>query len=281
MSDHSLFLEDWHESLAELPGFPYLRVEPILLLGNIEDVKELWESPQEELIFSLHGKKGRLLVVTNHRISVYRIPKPKGFIRRATGFIFDISPLGPLSDAMEVIGAVQDVSGAAKSITSWLSPKQRRQRSANKDAGMPNPKDIKDTTWKTKDLEILALINLYRERILIDNAFEWKTVNQLYWRTDGWGFPQIHIEENNITLTLMDVNGDIAEERFETSTIFGLPEIVEYIIEKNLMLLHDNGWSVRNDEGVVLQNMVFFETRNLELPPRLLCNPDYDPDSWR
>ena len=259
MSDHSQFVEEWHELLVKLPGFPYLRVEPVLLLGNMDEVKELWDSPQEELIFSLHGKKGRLLVVSNHRISVYTIPQPKGFIRRAAGFLFDIAPLGPISDMMEVVGAVQDVSGAAKSMTSWLSPKQRRERSANKDAGIPNRKDIKDARWKTKDPNTLALINLYREPILLDNVFQWKIENQFSWRTEAMDIPQIHIGENQIALTFMDANGDIAEEIFETNDEFGLTEIATYITEMNLTLLHDHGWTAGIFEGVILQNASFSE----------------------
>jgi len=255
--DHSPFLEEEHEVLSELPGFPYLRIEPILLLDNNDDVDELWRSEQEELLFCVHGVKGQLLVVSNHRIRVFRIPKPQGFMRGTAGFLFDMSPLG------EIVGAfdgVKDVAVSANSFRKWVSPKQRRQRAENEAAGMPNPKDFEDVTWKIKDPNILAMISCYKERVLLENAFKWKLLHEEYWRNDEKRYLAIHFGEKQITFSAADSEGDINSDTFEAAEPCGIPEIAQFVAEINFQLLENSGWTAVLDEGVLLHDAAAFQS---------------------
>ena len=154
--DHTSFMEEESEALMELPGFPYLRFEPILLQGNIEDVDELWRSEQEELLFLLHGAEKQLLLVSNHRIRIFEIPAPTSLSSFAGSLLFSLTPVGELVGAVgDAYDNVKDMAGAANTFRKWVSPKHRRQRADNTAAGMPNTKDFKDVVWDTEELEIL------------------------------------------------------------------------------------------------------------------------------
>lgn len=250
--DHTPFLEEEYEALMGLPGYPYLRIEPILLLDNNDEVDELWHSAQEELLFSLHGLKGQLLVVSNHRVRVFKITAPRGFIRGSIGFLYDMtSPLAEIGDAIDT---VKDLGGAANTFKNWLSPKQRRQRAANKDSGMPNPKEIKDVTWKTKDPETLALVSLYKERILLENAFKWKLLREAYWRNDDKPHLAIHFAESQITFSTLGKKGNTQSDSFKVAEPCCIPEIAELVAKLNFPLIEKSGWNVDLDDGVLLQD---------------------------
>jgi len=244
--DHTPFVEDESESLLELPGFPYLRIEPILLLGNYDDIDELLRSEQEELLFAVHGYDHDLLVASNHRVRIFKIPQPKGFIRRSVGFLVDIAIPAEIGDAIDT---VKDVAGAANSFKNWVSPQQRRQRAENEATNMPNPKDFKDVTWETEDPETLILISCYKERILLENSFNWKVRFEEKWRDEKSACCAIlFCDEMGIVFTFEDRQGNHSfEEPFfcDTDPVI---EVVKFTAEMNSRLIQNSGWTIAQKE---------------------------------
>lgn len=249
--DHSPFFEDEYESLIDLPGFPYIRIEPMLLMGEVDDIDALWRSQHEELLFALHGKKGDFLVVSNHRLCVYEIPRP---MSGATWL--GINVLINLPGISTIYGAFDDLKGigsATAKFTSWVSPTQRKKRKLNEKERMPNPKDIRDVAWDTEDENQVMLISIYRERILLENAFGWKLRTEKYWRNDQESYPRIHFGENGVTLAMCEAgSNETITGSFEALAPCAIPEIAEHVASVNFDLITRYGWTAERREGVIL-----------------------------
>ncbi|MGE5250693.1 MAG: hypothetical protein ACM3QS_10830 [Bacteroidota bacterium] len=174
MADHSVYLETDAAAVAQSPGFPYLRLSPVLI---DTESPERFSAPAEELLLAMHLSDGKLLVISNKHISIYKVPSKKSFIQKATSVGLHVG-VGLIPGVGELVDAAEKVSEAAVGTWNFASGKKRKQRkedSLRAAEGMPTKKEIEDLVWDYRDRNTLALILLYQDRILLRNGFEWKT----------------------------------------------------------------------------------------------------------
>jgi hypothetical protein len=169
--DHSEFLSEDFESFALASGFPYLRMHPAILAGEVD---KALAAPDERLLLVLHCHSAALLVVSNRRIIVYKIPEKSSVtvqVAKSAAILF-VPGFDEISETVEVTkGAVH---WAAK-LKHWLSPSDRRDAVQRKQDHMPSRDEFAETIWDLTEANGLSLITGYRDRILLENGFGWKT----------------------------------------------------------------------------------------------------------
>jgi hypothetical protein len=162
--------DDYIEVDPEAFVHPYIRITPPLLDGGVSSVSA---TADEHLLLVMHCSSAELLVISTKRILIYRIPETKSLLRRAGGSAVSVAT----SMAIDSIPIVSDVStilggiGVAKTIKERFWSKT--------EAGMPSKKDAKNTVWDLNDEQICFLVVCYRDRILLENSFGWKTMFEM------------------------------------------------------------------------------------------------------
>src|SRR5450755_1930125 len=82
--DHTKYFESNFQELSEIPGFPLLRINQ-----EIKNMEGHLSSDEEHLLFAMHGRSAKFLVLSNKKIKVYKIPETKSFGNEAGGFALD------------------------------------------------------------------------------------------------------------------------------------------------------------------------------------------------
>lgn len=179
MTDHSIYLAENFTDFFHTPGFPHLRLHPALILADHPDQLS---ASEEQVLLVMHSTSNNLLVVSNRNVIVYKIPRFKPFLERVgvAGAKFTLGLIPGVGQAMEIadkLGEGRDNFQAWGTLLGGLTGKAKRERAADLQRmaeGMPTKKELEDLTWDTRDENTLKLILCYRDKILLQNGFEWK-----------------------------------------------------------------------------------------------------------
>jgi hypothetical protein len=159
--------DDYIEIDPEALIHPYIRINPPLLYGGVSSASS---TADEYVLLVMHCSSAELLVISNKRILIYKIPETKSLLRRAGGTV--------VSTATSIaIGQIPYVSDALDGLEAFKNVKDRFWSKA--EAGMPSKKEAKNTAWDLNDERICFLVVCYRDRILLENSFGWKTTFEM------------------------------------------------------------------------------------------------------
>lgn len=220
--DHSQYLLANLDDVCERSGFPYSRFKG--LESNPEDEPT---EDSEQLIMALHGDMAEILILTTKKVAVYKIPRPKSFIKKAFSVAVDNIPV--VSDVLDGVDGVKSFTGGASNLKGWVTGKNKRLAKEREAAGMPSKKDFKDVTWNLKKPDGLALALSYRDDILMANGFGWKVK-----------FQNNHLEDQPTKLLLKPREVKIQSGKLKWSLYFSSKDAFSYEVIKNNSHLFTN-----------------------------------------
>ena len=252
--DQTKFIADDFEAFSESPGFPLIRFNPII---ENEEISSL--SDDEQLLFLMHCEKGRLLLVSNKRIVIYKIPKKKSFLRNSLelGAEFTVGFIPGVGELMDAKDIVKDPIVAFYGMGKWLSGHTRRQRIKKEKEGLPAKRDWKDLKWNLKKPEILALVLSYREKILLLNGFHWKVLYEISYEQEA---------DKSILIILMKdlINFQTERKGFSINMKQSEFDFINYfssLMDKYRKYLENAKWSIaEKDDKLILR---YGENKNL------------------
>jgi len=237
--DHADYLEEDYEKFFEMPGFPYLRMNHVLFTDEDNSVHA---ASDEHLLVAMHGTSGELLVVSNERIRVYKIPGKKSFLRRAGGVGIGFVP--GVGEILDGIDSAKELFQAAGNVKGWISPGDRREVARRKKERMPSRKEARDLVWDLGSLETLAMILCYRERILLENGFGWNKKYEANLARTSKKPTEVSVGGKGIHF---NIGGKKAFTGFAKSK-WDFPALAGLLVEKNRQALEAMGWTVETTE---------------------------------
>jgi hypothetical protein len=171
--DHSKYLIEGCETFSDAPGFPHIRMNPALLAGD----DGVLSASDEQVLLVTHCSSAELLVVSNKGILVYQVPQASSGAAKAAKFVGAnvLVNLPVVGHAYELFHGVGEMFHGAVKLKHWISPSDRREAAQREKDHMPAKEEGKETVWDLRDANILALLALYKDRILLENGFGWKT----------------------------------------------------------------------------------------------------------
>lgn len=257
MTDHSIYLADNFGDFFHTPGFPYLRLHPALILA---DYPVQLSASEEQVLLVMHSLSNNLLVVSNRNVFVYKIPGYKPFLHRigSVGIKFTlglIPGVGQIMEAADQLGEGRERLQAYGQIVGGLTGKAKKERAADLQRaadGMPTKKELEDLTWDTRDEDILKLILCYRDEILLQNGFEWKTNFKA-------ALDKSDKAQNDMTVSRTGIGFYVNEK----STYVPFPKwkvdsvaLTEALTELHQQALTAAGWSVEsNDQKIIFRDI--------------------------
>lgn len=169
-TDHGIYFEEAQDlvDVIQSPGFPQLRLHPAL-----HDEARLGEiaGEEEQLLLAMHCLSDQLLVISKKAIYVYKIPRLQSGILRAGAVAAKIG-IGFIPGVGELVEAGEKLMKPVE----WVKGrKERKEDKLREQEQMPTKELIKIMRWDYRDQNTLKAILFYKERILLENGFEWKT----------------------------------------------------------------------------------------------------------
>jgi hypothetical protein len=251
MADHSLYLEENASDIVQVPGFPYLRLSPALV--NHEDPNRL--SPfEEQLLFAMHCPGGKLLVVSNKHVRIYKLPPKKSFLQKAVSFGVDVG-IGSIPVLGESLDAIEKLKRPAEWVWNTATrkkAKERREDEARAAEGLPTKSELEDLVWDVKDRDTLMLILLYREKILLRNGFGWKKEFEA-------PLPKAATEPMEVSVDAKGISFLIGRKKVQAAYAgkdWAPLKIAEALMDTNRQALEAAGWSVEiGDKKFALKNV--------------------------
>jgi len=165
--DHTPYFVTDLDNLVERTGFPFSRLQAESNMDNEPS------DSKEQLLMAVNGNAADLLIVTNKKIAVYKIPKKKSFFKKAFGEAVGYIP--GVGEVLDGIDNAKDLAGGAKNLSGWVTGKNKREKQRRIEEGMPSKKDFKGVEWDLRKDDGLAMILMYRDDILMANGFGWKS----------------------------------------------------------------------------------------------------------
>lgn len=230
---------DYIEIVPEAFVHPYIRINPPLLYGGLSSVSS---TADEHLLLVMHCRSAELLVISNKRILIYKIPETKSFVRRAGGKVASMAT----SFATGVIPVVNEVSTILDGIEAAKVVKDRFW--SKKEAGMPSKQDAKNTVWDLSKKEICFLIVIYRDRILLENSFGWKTTFEMSTKRVLKKRAEISVEVDGINFKVGGKKGSIGF----ANPNFDYVESARNLVIWNSEALQTAGWQAGMVDGKLL-----------------------------
>ena len=253
MADHSIYLAENFTDFFSTPGFPYLRLHPALILA---DYPVDLSTSEEQVLLVMHSTSNNLLVVSNRNVFVYKIPRYKAFLERVgtSGAKIALGLIPGVGQAMEIadkLGEGRDNVKAWGSLLGGLTGKAKKERATDAQRaleGMPTKKELEDLTWDTRDENILRLLLCYRDRILLENGFEWKTGFKASLEKSDKAQNNITVSRTGITF---HVGGKSTYVPFPRNKFDGMA-ITSALVQIHQGALVPAGWSVESDTEKIL-----------------------------
>ena len=244
--DHGDYLEANYEMFLEMPGFPFIRMNP---------AQNSHAFSTEQLLLVMHGRSAELLVVSNKRIVIYEIPKKKSLFRRASGVAGNIG-LGMIpgvGDMLDAADSVKDVYKGARGVKRWASPGDRRENARREQEGLPSRYEGSELVWDLGKDEILAMILLYRENILLENGFHWKKKFEVALEYMVGQPSEIWVDEDGLNL---NIEGEKAFFKFATRDLDFTAILAHYYLTYT-HLFATAGWVMQNYDGALVLKQAF------------------------
>lgn len=255
MTDHSVYMAENFIDFVKTPGFPYLRLNPALLI--FDQPVEL-SAEAEQVLLVMHSTSNNLLVVSNRNVIVYQIPRYKPFLERLGRVGVDIT-LGLIPGVSQVMEIADKLGEGHENLQNWgkllggLTGKAKKERLADLQRAaerMPTKKELEDLTWDTRKEATLILLVCYWDRILLENGFEWKTVFKA-------SLEKSTKTPNNVTIDSSGIVFYLNEKRMSVPFIkkkFDFKENAEILLHLHRPLLESAGWTVKSDEKRIVLN---------------------------
>lgn len=253
MTDHSVYLAENFTDFVQTPGFPYLRLNPALLV--FDDPVQLPDD-EEQVLLVMHSTSNNLLVVSNRNVFVYQVPRFKPFLERLGRVGVDIT-LGLIPGVSQVMEIADKLGEGHENLQAWgkllggISGKAKKERLADLQLAaerMPTKKELEDLTWDTRKETTLILLVCYWDRILLENGFEWKVAFK-----ESLG--KSNKTPNNITIDLSGIVFQLNGRRMSVPFVkkkFNFKETAEVILHLHRSALESVGWTVQSDEKMVV-----------------------------
>ncbi|NND50916.1 MAG: hypothetical protein HKN54_00835 [Flavobacteriaceae bacterium] len=187
--DHSPYFDEKSDDFFEASGFPYFR------FGT--DYKD---EQDEKLLAAIHGKSSEFIVLTNKKVSVYKIPSKKSMFHYAkvTDTVLGVIP--GVSDVKDGLENFNDLKGGVKNLAGWATGKNKREKRRRIDEGLPPKKQFKNVEWNLKKPDGLAMVLCYSDRILMLNGFNWKKKFEASTEDNGDATVRLELDEREIRL---------------------------------------------------------------------------------
>ncbi len=244
--DHSEYLDERFELFRQQPHFPTLRVHPAMESG---EMREALSAEGEHLLLVLHCGSAELLVVSSKRIVIYKVPHKSSTAASVGKFVgmnilVNIPVVGELYEAGEKI---EGVFHGMVNLKHWLTPGDRREAEQRKKDHMPPRGEGKEMVWDLHDDNVLALIAAYRDRILLENSFDWKILF-----TTPIADPGSHVAEITIAPDGIHFTGSTNLAVSHPHLAYAQPDwslvpAAEYLLKKNKLPLKAAGWVAESD----------------------------------
>lgn len=196
MSDHSIYCEAGQSlaDVAQTPGFPFLRLHPALI--DVSRVNEI--SPTDEkLLLAMHLQGNQFLVISNKFATVYMVPQMKTKLQRAGRVGLKIG-IGMIPIVGELLDAGENLLKPVEWIKAGRERKEDRIKAAE---GMPTNEEINSVAWDFKDRDTLTLVQIYKEKILLQNGFKWQTLFKVPLDKPGEK-TMVTVEERGVRVTV-------------------------------------------------------------------------------
>ncbi len=247
--DHSEYLEERYETFLDQPGFPTLRTNPALLNSDEE-----LSTSDEQLLLVLHCASAELLVLSNKRILVYTVPQKSSGAVTAGKFVGAnvLINLPVVGEVVELAHGVEKIFHGATKLKHWISPSNRREAAQKKKDHMPPEDEGKETVWDLHDENILALIAGYRDRILLENGFGWKTKFKTSLEDAHNHLSEIVIKPDGISFKAGIDHASGYPSLGRAREEWDLVPIAAYLLEPNQQRLESAGWTSDIDEEKVV-----------------------------
>jgi hypothetical protein len=245
--DHAEFLSEEFANFFREYGFPYMRMDPAILAGEVD---KALAAPEERLLLVLHCHSAELLVVSTRRIIVYTIPAKSSGIASTAKFVATIPLLfiPGVGELYEGFHRAKELFHLTAKLKHWVSPSDRREAAQRKHNHMPSREDGKDVVWDLRDAKILSIVTGYRNRILLENGFGWKT-----------NF-EVSLEQAGIQLSEITIGSEAIEWKTRVHHAPKYPRLKHFakdkldpvaflreLAEQNRQMLETAGWSVEID----------------------------------
>ncbi len=238
MTDNLVYFEENFEIFSEMLGFPYLRLNPMLLS---DEINNLLSTTNEMLLLMMHCNSAELLVVSNKRILLYRIPQPRSKGKIATEFgIFSFVPYG-----IVLIILLRRLTRQSRDVPRLSFLKRRREEARRVEECLPSIKEACKQVWDISNLEVLAKILCYRNKIILENSFCWKNKLKKIFNNPT----EILIGTDGISLFVGNKKEFIGYAKSEWNFI----QIAHLLVEQNRKALELIGWTV----DISPENIVF------------------------
>ena len=245
-TNHAIYFEDGQDLLDVLqsPGFPQLRLHPALLDGTrIDEIT----TDQETLVLAMHCSSDQLLVISNRSIHIYKVPRLKSGLFRAGAVAAKVGV-----GFIPVVGELLDAGEKLLKPVEWVKArKERKEDKIRTQEGMPTRELIDIMRWDYREPNTLKALLIYKEKILLRNAFEWKTAFKAPLQKTAGEAVVVTVESGGIRIE----NGK--QKTFATYLDSGWAplQLGREVIECARQALEAAGWSVEvGDQRLVLRN---------------------------
>ncbi len=224
MADHSDFVQQYPGAIVT----NFVRVNPVFLNN---DIGRLYNHPEEVLLGVMHTNDGKLLMLSNQRFIVYKIPAKRSFLRRTGGAMFSMATSMTIDmiPVVSDIGTMLDGVGAGKTI---------RDRFAKTEAGMPAKRDIRNLVWDIDDEKICRMIISYKDRILLENSFDWPVEFEM-------SLDKILKKRTEIAIGSAEISGKLSGKKVSFNLAnpqIGYVLLAKKLVEYNIDQFQTAGW---------------------------------------
>lgn len=218
--------DDYLEVDPEAYISPNIRIMPSFLYGEVSEVASYAD---EHVLLVMHCNDAELLVISNQRVLIYKMPRTKSLARRAGGTAVSIATSLTI-DAIPVVSDVSTFIGTAKTIKNRFWSK--------KEAGMPSKNEAKSTVWDLNDEQICLIVLCYRDRILLENSFGWKTTLEIPMKRVLKKRANISIETDKISFKIGGKKTSISR----TNPNIDFVAVAQALVIQNGEALETAGW---------------------------------------
>jgi hypothetical protein len=202
---------------------------------------------EEQLLLAMHCSSDQLLVISNKSIHIYKVPRLKSGLFRAGAVAAKVG-IG----FIPVVGELLDAGEKLLKPVEWVKArKDRKEDKLRAQDGMPTRELIDIMRWDYREPDTLKALLIYKEKILLKNAFEWKT---------AFTAPLQKTPGEPLVITVE--SGGIRIERGRQKTFApylelgsGPLQLAREVIDCSRQALEVAGWSIESDdEKLVLRN---------------------------
>lgn len=248
--DHQAYLLPDIDSLAEAPGFPFMRVHPGLA-GR--EPRQPQPAADEQLLLTLHLRGGHIMVLSDRRLLIYQLPLKKNMLQQATGKAIGLIPgIGDALDALDDLKFGHRMAGRGfRTVKNWFTGEADQIDAERIALGLPPEKETRNLIWDLRDLEAVMVVTCYSDAIFLHNGFHWKEKLSWTYGELNDSLAELILDKDRITCRLDGRKKFRGRSRKEWNAI----ELLAQLALESSEELEQHGFTVEMDhECVVVRN---------------------------